>query len=141
VAINAGKVIAGGLVAGVVMNVIDMGLAYFTLDLMRTELDTLNPTLWPGLEGSNAVVGFIVIDFVLAFLSVFTYAAIRPRFGPGPATAVMAAVLVWLVSASTWAFLTVMGIFSTTFFLISAAGALVNFIVSTSVGARIYTET
>jgi hypothetical protein len=140
VAINVGKVIAGGLVAGVVMNVIDFGLTYFSADLMRTELDTLNPTLWPGLEGSNAVLGFILLDFVLGLLSVFTYAAIRPRFGPGVATAAKAALLVWLVSGTTWAFLVVMGIFSTTFFLISATGALVNFLVSTLVGARIYTE-
>ena len=140
-AINTGKVIAGGLVAGVVMNVIDVVLNYFVFaESMRTELDVLNPTLWSGLQGVDTMVGFVVLDFVLGFLAVLTYAAIRPRFGPGAGTAIKAGLLVWAISGATWAFLTVMGIFSTGFLLISGAGALVNFLVSTTAGARFYTE-
>ncbi len=141
-AINAGKVVAGGLVAGVVMNIIDFALNHFVFaEPMRTAMDALNPTLMAGMEGVNTIVGFIVLDFVLGILTVLTYASIRPRFGPGPGTAVKAGLLVWAISGATWAFLCVMGILSTSFFLMSAAGALVNFLISAWAGAKFYTET
>ncbi len=140
-AINTGKVVAGGLVAGVVMNIIDFALNSFVFaEPMRTEMDALNPALMAGLEEGGAIAGFVALDFVFGILAVLTYAAIRPRFGPGQATAIKAGLLVWAISGVTWAFLVAMGVFSMGFFLMSAVGALVNFLVSTSVGAKVYTE-
>ena len=40
-------------------------------------------------------------SFVLGLLLVWIYAAIRPRFGPGPRTALRAAFAVWLLAHVT----------------------------------------
>jgi uncharacterized membrane protein len=40
----------------------------------------------------------LAITFLLGILAVWTYAAIRPRFGPGPKTAIIAGVAVWAMS-------------------------------------------
>ena len=36
--------------------------------------------------------------FLLGFIAVWLYAAIRPRFGPGPKTAIIAGLVVWALS-------------------------------------------
>ena len=91
--INAGKVITGGLVAGLVLNVLDFANnalltgADFAANFTRLGLD---PT---ALESTTAIATWVVIDFLFGILLVWTYAAMRPRFGPWPRTAVLAALV------------------------------------------------
>ena len=40
----------------------------------------------------------MTITFALGVLAVWSYAAMRPRFGPGPQTAVLAGLAVWAMS-------------------------------------------
>ena len=47
------------------------------------------------------LISLIVMTFVLGIASVWLYAAIRPRFGPGAATAVCAGLAVWVI-AHVW---------------------------------------
>lgn len=88
--INTGKVISGGLVAGVVFNVLDFANnallvgADFAANSTRLGLDPA------ALESPAAIATWVIIDFLFGILVVWTYAAIRPRFGPGPKTAVLA---------------------------------------------------
>jgi hypothetical protein len=44
------------------------------------------------------MVMYIVLNFAIGLAIVWLYAAIRPRFGPGPRTAVMAGFFVWFVA-------------------------------------------
>jgi len=108
---------------------------------MKTEMDKLNPSLMTNMEGSNTMITWIVLDFVLGILLVWTYAAIRPRFGAGPKTAVYAGLLFWLIGGVLWASLTAMGMWSWSFFALAACGYLVNMLVSSVAGAAVYTET
>ena len=39
-----------------------------------------------------------ILTFALGILIVMLYAMVRPRFGPGPKTAICAALMVWFVS-------------------------------------------
>jgi len=97
--INMGRVIIGGLVAGLVMNVSEAFLhagvlaadgARLLEDWKRLGLDLdIRPSLLFWLVG---------ITFVLGILAVWTYAAIRPRFGAGPKTALCAGLAVWAMS-------------------------------------------
>ena len=93
--INTGKVIAGGLVAGVVFNVLDFLNNYlivgkdFTANATRLNID---PAV---LESPAGVASWVVIDFLMGILIVWAYAAIRPRFGPGPKTAIIAGLVPW----------------------------------------------
>src|SRR6185503_14982122 len=91
-AMNIKKVVIGGIVAGVVMNVIDFVTnTYIFGARMKAEADAFKPGLSDQMMGGSAIVSYIVMDFVLGIALVWTYAAIRPRFGPGLRTATFAA--------------------------------------------------
>jgi hypothetical protein len=94
--INLGRVMLGGLVAGLVMNISEAGLhggmlGNDALELFRrfTVPDTPDPV--------NMTL-LILVTFVIGIGSVWLYAAIRPRFGPGPKTAIIAGLAVWVFS-------------------------------------------
>jgi len=140
-AINMGKVVTGGLVAGLVMNICDfLTNTYIMAAGFKTEMDALNPALMPKMEGGSAIAKFVVLDFIFGLLIVWTYAAIRPRFGAGAGTAIKAALLVWLVSALTWYFTVAMGVFTMGFFMKSAVLSLVTMVIAGYVGAMMYKE-
>ena len=92
-AINTGKVLQGGLLAGLVFNVGDFLNNYllvgkdFTANATRLGLD---PAV---AESGAAIASWVVIDFLLGIVVVWTYAAIRPRFGPGVKTAIYAGLI------------------------------------------------
>ena len=52
-----------------------------------------------GLEepGGTDLIWYVIWSFVLGIALVWVYAAIRPRFGPGPKTAVFAGLAVWVL--------------------------------------------
>jgi len=140
-AINTGKVVTGGLAAGLVMNVCDyVNGTYIMAAAYKAELDALNPALMPKMEGTSTVVAFIVLDFVFGLFLVWTYAAIRPRFGAGAGTAIKAGLLNWAISAMTWYFTVAMGMFSFGFWIKSACIALVITLLGAYVGAMLYKE-
>ena len=139
-AINTGRVVAGGLVAGVVGNVLDFFtnafLLYDEMDLMRQRLNIDVPT-W---ESAAAGLTWVGIDFVLGLLLVFTYAAMRPRFGPGPKTAITAALVLFLAITSVMLGFAQMGIFTTALVLKAAFFSLVTMSAASLAGAYVYQE-
>jgi hypothetical protein len=141
-AINAKKVLIGGIAAGVVMNVIDYVTNMFILGArMKAETDAFKPGLADQMmQGTSTMVSYIVMDLVLGIALVWTYAAIRPRFGPGMRTATYAAVLFWIIGGIFMAGYLHMGIMSQGLWWTFAFVALVNFLVSTWVGAWLYSE-
>ena len=90
-AMNTQKIIVGGLAAGVVLNIIDwLGYGVILADRMKAELEAFKPGLSEVMSGGRSIAMAVVTDFVIGILLVWTYAAIRPRFGPGPSTAAAA---------------------------------------------------
>lgn len=74
-------------------------------------------------------------------MAAFLYAAIRPRFGPGPGTAACAGTIAWLaISLTTPAQFIPLGFLSTGLWLKAAAFQLVTQIVATIAGAALYRE-
>ena len=140
-AINTPKVVAGGLVAGVVLTVLDIVVNGFLLASQNeAALNALNPSLAANMESGGAIATFVVLDLLLGVVLVWTYAAIRPRFGPGPKTAAIAALQVWLLSGILYSFLVAMGIYTWGYLALGAVAALVNLMVSAQVGAMLYKE-
>lgn len=95
--INHARVILGGIVAGIVINI----LAPLMHDVLlkkehEAAMAALNKTMPTG--GSTIAV-WIVYGFVWAIAAVWLYAAIRPRFGQGAKTAICAAGIAWLFSS------------------------------------------
>ncbi len=91
--------------------------------------------------GVREIVCFNIFGFAMGLVAVWTYAAIRPRFGAGPRTALYAALLTWVTG---YVFVditpTIMGVFpmSMTWMLIGVG--LVEIVVATLVGAWLYKE-
>ena len=93
---NWKRIVAGGVAAGALIDVLEGGLSGALFGgQFRSELAARGLDLSVGPLGA---VFFTAWGFVLGFVSVWLYAAVRPRLGPGPRTAVLVALAIWLVS-------------------------------------------
>jgi hypothetical protein len=138
--INTGKVFVGGLLAGLVFNVIDfitntfLLAADFQANFTRLGLDATT------LETPGLITAFIIIDFLFGFLAVYTYAAIRPRFGAGAKTAVLAAILLTLPIALVMLVFTLSNMVTMGLYVKLLLFATLNNILGTVAGAWLYKE-
>jgi hypothetical protein len=138
--INTGKVVAGGLVAGVAFNVGDfLGNTFlFAADFQETATRLgLDPAAMETLSG---ILPWVVVDFLFGLIVVWTYAAVRPRFGPGVKTALLAALPLYAAATLMVYGFTSMGIFTFGLFLKSSVFAAVNTAIGSVAGAWVYTE-
>ena len=87
--INWSRVVLGGLLAGLVLNVFD-----FLVNGVWLMADWEAAMRALGKDPiSNAMIGLYVLwDFALGIFVIWLYAAVRPRYGAGPGTAVLAGV-------------------------------------------------
>lgn len=92
--INWKRVWLGGLAAGFLSNVLGIASAHF---LFAAEVEALLRRLGVTLGGGTAAL-HLGMRFAVGVGVVWLYAAIRPRFGPGPRTAMLAGVAVWLAT-------------------------------------------
>ena len=90
--INYRRVLLGGLVAGVVMNVGEYLLNEVVL--VRQMEETFRRLSMPR-PGADFIALAVLLTLLLGIVIVLLYAMIRHRFGPGPRTAIVAALLVW----------------------------------------------
>jgi NhaP-type Na+/H+ or K+/H+ antiporter len=136
--INVGRVIVGGIVAGIVINIFEFVLNGVVLAKQWTDLMvSLNrPAL-----GMHEIVAFNIVGFVLGLAAVWTYAAIRPRFGAGPKTAVYAALLTWVTGyVLADGMPTIMGVYPHSMMPMLIGVGLVEIVVATWAGAYFYKE-
>ena len=89
---HVGRLVMGGLLAGLVINIGETILNLFVIAGPMDEV--LRARNLPPVAG-GAIGGFVLLCFVLGISIVWLYAAIRPRFGPGPGTAAIAAGMAW----------------------------------------------
>jgi hypothetical protein len=95
-AINWTRVLLGGLLAGTVMNA---GEAALHGGLLGAEAQVLFERYQvPALGSSVPIMSLIAMTYVLGIASVWLYAAIRPRYGAGIRTAVVAGLAVWVIA-------------------------------------------
>jgi hypothetical protein len=140
-AINTGKVVVGGIAAGLVALVLDSLINGFLLaGTWEAAMNALNPDIVANLESPTTILGFAVVDVIYGILLVLLYASIRPRFGPGAGTALKAAVIAWLIAGVAWGSLAVMGIFTWGLFIVGGLCWLVVSAGAALVGARLYRE-
>lgn len=90
--INTTRMLIGGIAAGVV---IDVGEMITNLFLFAAEFEALNERLSLPAPGGSTILLFNLLGLALGIGTVWLYAAIRPRFGPGPRTGVCAGLAVW----------------------------------------------
>lgn len=138
--INVGRVVAGGLVAGVVANAIDFVTNTYVL---ASDIAAWAPTRNLDAAAMNTgpvAATWIVVDFIFGLLLVSTYAAMRPRFGAGPKTAILAGLALWVAVTTVLLGFTQMGVFSMALFVKGSLASLINTVIASVVGAAVYKE-
>jgi hypothetical protein len=139
-AINSGRVVAGGLVAGAVANAIDFVNNTYVLGA-DMQAWAASHNIDPATLTSGAVAGtWVAVDFIYGLLIVFTYAAIRPRFGPGVTTAIIAGLVMFLAPTIVLFGFTQMGMLTMPMFVKGTIGAIVATLAAAVAGAAVYKE-
>jgi hypothetical protein len=132
------RVLLGGLLAGVIINVCEFAVSLF----FREDWAQAMRSLGKSAEFTAAqMLAFHVWGLLMGIVAVWTYAAIRARFGPGPKTAVIAAVAIWIPGY----FLSmvppaVLEMFPLRLVIISVLAGLIELLLGTIAGAWVYRE-
>jgi hypothetical protein len=118
--INIIGVLKGGLAAALIMN-----LSQYLLGALV------------GATGAAPAATIVIRTAALGFATVWLYAAIRPRFGPGPKTAIWAGLIVWALSYVFTAIFSSQSIGSA---VVIIAWTSVEMLIASSVGGYLYHE-
>jgi len=140
---NRKKVLLGGLAAGVVLNIIDyLSNAVILADRMRADSNAFKPGLGDQLAAMSGgqIAGYVFFDFIVGILLVWTYAAIRPRFGPGVRTAIYVSLLFFVFGLILTYGYKEAGMMSPSLWYTYSGIWLVNLLLASIVGGRVYSE-
>ena len=136
---NRVRVILGGLFAGVVINAVE----FVTNGVILRESwgHAMQALGKPADLSAGAIAVFNLWGFLLGIAAVWIYAAIRPRYGAGPSTAVRAGLAAWALAvflANLGNF--PLGLFPARLLVITTVVALVEIVLGTLAGAWLYKE-
>ena len=135
--INLGRVILGGLVAGVVNNILEYGVNDV---ILKADHEAALKALGKTVPTSGGVIAsWTIMGFVFSIAIVWLYAAIRPRYGAGAGTAVRAGVAFWFFSSVFFA-LIVCNLTLLPFSAMQLVLELVVAVITALVGAWLYRE-
>jgi hypothetical protein len=136
--VNLGRVILGGIVAGIIINISEFVL---NEKVLKNDWDTALKAMGKSMSGDSAILIWILFGFALGIGAVWLYAAIRPRYGAGAGTAVRAGIAVWffesLLATVAQANL---GLFPKNILMTATIWGLVELIIATVIGAWLYRE-
>jgi hypothetical protein len=137
--INLGRVLLGGLVAGLVLNIGEFVLNSLLLGkAMEEDFRRLNLPL----PGPNFLIRAVGVTFLLGIAIVYLYAAIRPRFGSGVKTAICAGLIAWFFVYLYAGYLySALGVVSTYSFLVGLVWGAFEYALGAIAGAWLYKET
>lgn len=135
--INGKRVVLGGIVAAVIVN---LGEGLLGL-LLKSDYEAAIRALGIRLEPDLATLLPIAWSLVVGILAIWLYAAIRPRYGPGPRTAVRAGLALWTFSTVTFSIaMASLRIFPARLMAIATVWSLPEVVVAVVAGAAIYRE-
>ena len=136
--IKVGRWLAGGVIAGLIMWLIEGGASGLYQAGIEAALQAHN--LSP-VTGAHTLLIGIVASLLAGLTMIFFYAAARPRFGPGPRTAVTVAVALWIGGyLPPLLGYHVLGLFPTRMLGLWAVVGLVEMVIAGLGGAWIYRE-
>ena len=141
--INRRKLLVAGLAAGIVLNIIDF-LSNGVILSARMQADA--NAFKPGLGDEMAAMGgaqiavYVFFDFIVGFLLAWTYAAIRPRFGPGPRTALYVGLLFFVFGLILTFGYKELGVMSSGLWWMYTGIWIVNLLIASAVAGWVYSE-
>lgn len=136
--INLGRVLLGGLLAGLVLNIGEILLNDVVFGAqMKAEFERMRLPE----PGPSFIVVAVLLTFLLGILMVWLYALIRPRLNPGPLTAVIAGVIMWFGICVYSGVITGLVLqFPVNAMTIGIIWCLVEYVIAAVAGAWVYKE-
>jgi len=137
--INLSRVILGGMVAGIVADILG-----YIVDgvILAPQWSAAMRVLGKGDFSTNQILAFNVIGLAYGIFAVWLYAAIRPRYGAGPRTAICAGLAVWVagVLLPNAALMGITGLFPSALTAISTLAGVIEWPAAMLAGASLYKE-
>jgi len=141
--LNRQKLLIGGLAAGLVLNIIDfLANAVIFAARMQAEANAFKAGLGDQMAamGGGQIAVYLFFNFIVGLLLVWTYASIRPRYGPGARTAAYVALLFFVFGMILTYGYKSMGMMSPGLWWSYTALWFVNLMLASTVGAWLYSE-
>lgn len=139
--INFGRLVIGGLIASILLFLSD---GFLHEQVFKQYWEYVYQGLGaqpPESSHAMAMVYFFIFELGRGFGAIFIYALMRPFHGPGPKTAVLAAIAAWLAfSVTAPAEFIPLGFYSRRLWIMVAGAQLVTSIVANVVAAWIYRD-
>ncbi len=133
--INWSRVLPGGLIAGLILNA---GRYLVNGVLLR---EKWNEAVKGAPTDISSGVQIAIVGFLAGIFVVWLYAAIRPRYGAGPKTAVLAGIAVWVLGyLLAWGTPMAMHLLPADLILTGIAAGLINVVLAALAGAWLYNE-
>ena len=136
--INITRVLLGGLLAGLVICFGEFILGWVILGGQWAEVLA---EAGMGEFGGGQEASFLMVAILYGIALIWIYAAIRPRFGPGPKTAVVAGLTLWVVAwLLVCAYVIVIGVFPAGLLIAAIVWGLFELPIAAIAGAWLYQE-
>ena len=135
--LNWKRVFGGGLVATLVLMVGEFAIE----PLMGPQMADFFSRLGLPEPGEEAMMGFALAIVLTGIATVWLYAAIRPRYGAGPGSAIIAGVVVWLLGClAPNLVMLAFGLYTVSLFWFASLWPLVEGVAAALAGAWVYRE-
>ena len=137
--INLSRMILGGVVAGIVIDIFEGVLNGVIMSQQWNE--AMSALGRDAAMSAKQIAAFNVWGLVVGVVLVGLYAAMRPRFGPGPRTAMLAGAAVWaLAHAASNAAMVFLHLFPLGMMIEATTVGLIEMLAAGLAGAAIYKE-
>jgi hypothetical protein len=138
---NIGRLIAGGLVAGLIINIAEGVTNGAILGQQWKQWAAKMAPVTQQPTNAQAMTLWTILAFALGLIAIWMYAAVRPRLGPGPKTAITVGLVLWILY---WPLVTVqhaaLGTVPLNMEVIGDIGGLAGAILGVLAGGAIYKE-
>ncbi len=138
---NRNKVIVGGLVAGIVIAVLDYVIFTYVLGPWAAGVPgAVSAAVAATMDSKRAMVGGVVQDILVGISVVWCYAAIRPRYGAGAKTGMCAGSFVWFIYWLSASAFYLFRLASAEFLCVAGVVYLVEVLIGAYFGCKMYSE-
>jgi hypothetical protein len=139
--IDAPRTLIGGIAAGVVVIALNVPAQLVLGERVQNEMNAWMPGAAERMQASGtAFAAGVVMKLAIGVILVWLYAAARPRLGPGPKTASLMALTVWMLGAIYFSDFALIGMISWGTYGLLEAMQLLAFLAAALVGGWLYRE-